>query len=263
MDSFQIYIDETYPEILNDTVTTTIEDIDDKVKQLVQMILAAKYCVFYTGAGVSTSSGLPDYRGPNGVWTKRKNGDESWTQDQKRLRSPDIQPSTVHINIYELVNRGCVKSVITTNIDGLHVASGLQRKFNLIELHGNKYVQECRKCNYEDYNRDEHQTNNLCPKCGAPFYDNILNFGQTYMDVPSYEHQYDRAFVEVCRADLIVVWGSSLTVPDGCDLVDYVVDRGYPLFIINKQKTPKDKLATITINADCEYVLKSVIHQLV
>ena len=85
-----------------------------------------------------------------------------------------------------------------------------------------------------------------------------MNFGETYLDVPSYEEQYDRAFQECCRADLIVVFGSSLLVPDACDLVDYVTDRSKDLIIVNKQRTPKDTNACTVIHHNCQDVLAEI-----
>ena len=78
------------------------------------------------------------------------------------------------------------------------------------------------------------------------------------LDVPSSEVQYDRGFVEMCRADLVIVIGSSLLVPSACDLVDYVVERGGKLVIINKQKTPKDGLAEMVIHGDCDMVMEGI-----
>lgn len=261
-DIFNDYMIETYKEEFIPEICE--ENIEDKIQQLIKLINSSKYCIYYTGAGISTSAGIPDYRSANGLWTKRRNNDESWKDLQNIIYKDDIKPSMVHNYITNMVNKGTVKSVLTTNIDGLHVVAGLDRNNNLIEMHGNKYIEECRQCKHEVYNTKtvlnihdrNHKTGNKCPNCKADLYNNIVLFGDTYVEVPSYERQYDRAFVEVCRSDLIVVWGSSLLVPSACDLVDYVVERGGKLVIINKQRTPKDILASLVINADCERVIE-------
>lgn len=266
MDStlFDSYMLDTYREDLLEEIVD--DDVVEKVNLMASKIKQSKYCVFYTGAGISTSVGLPDYRSKNGIWTKRKNNDDSWKQLQEALNRDDIAPSQTHRYMSKLVTRGIVKSVLTTNIDGLHMTAGLDRDTNLIEMHGNKYIEECRKCGLEflskkplpDLHNRTHKTGNKCPHCSSELYNNIVLFGDTHLDVPSYEKQYDRAFIEVCRADLIVVWGSSLLVPSACDLVDYVVtenrERRGELIIINNQKTPKDPLASLIIHFDCDKV---------
>lgn len=263
-DVFNQYIAETYRD---DFVSEIIDDdIDNKIKQLAGFIKAAKYAIFYTGAGISVSAGIPDYRSPDGLWTKRKNNDDSWKQLQNIIYNDNILPSINHHLMTKFVSKHLIKSVLTTNIDGLHVDAGLDSRSNLIEMHGNKYVEECRKCSFEIYNSKtvsnindrNHQTGNKCPICQSELYNNIVLFGDTYIEVPSYEKTYDRAFIEVCRADLIVVWGSSLLVPSACDLVDYVVERGGKLVIINKQRTPKDPLASLIINNKCEIVIEKL-----
>lgn len=261
MTNFEEYISTTYREDLLDEIKDN--DFIDKVYRLRELLYESKYCVIYTGAGISTNAGIPDYRGPNGVWTKRKNNDMSWMKMDDILYNNSIKPSDGHYIISNLVKCNKVKSVISTNIDGLHVVSGLDRQLNLIELHGNKYVEECRTC-LKEYYRDKpitdikslnHYTGNKCIECNKELTNNILNFGEGYLEVPSFELQYDRAFVEMCRADLVIVIGSSLLVPSACDLVDYVVEHGGKLVIVNKQKTPKDHMAELVIHGDCDEVL--------
>ena len=275
MTTFDEYISETYRDDLLEELSD--DDIDDKIDKLKKLLDWQSYCVIYTGAGISTASGIPDYRGPKGIWTKRRNGDRTWVDMRNKLYDNDIRPSNTHNIIYDLINSGKVKSVISTNVDGLHVMSGLSRfvpseqytldnKGNLIELHGNKYVEECRNCNREYYKNkpvdiesSNHTTGNKCGVCGDLLFNNILHFGETYLDVPSFEFQYDMAFIEMCRADLVIAIGSSLLVPSACDLVDYTVNRGGKLVIINKQATPKDSMAELVIHGDCEEIFSNFV----
>ena len=122
-----------------------------KIQKLIELISKANYCVVYTSAGISTSAGLPDYRGPNGVWTLKQNNDDKWINLQQKIYDKNIVPSSTHTNITKLVEAKLVKTVLSTNIDGLHIASGLTRNVNLIEMHGNKFVEECQNCNKEYY----------------------------------------------------------------------------------------------------------------
>ena len=259
---FDSYISETYKQEFLQEQQDSEKVLKAKFDKLKQYIEQAHYVVIYTGAGISTSTGIPDYRGSNGIWIKRKNNDQSWQDDYDILYQNEYEPSSLHYKIADLVKKDIVKSVISTNVDGLHVKSGLDRKTNLIELHGNKYVEECRKCKKEYYRdkpvenltHDKHQTKSKCNDCGEFLYNNLLNFGETYENVPSFETQYDRAFAEMCRTDLLIVIGSSLLVPTACDLIDYAHKPYSKIVIINKQKTPKDGFANLLIHSDCQKI---------
>ncbi|XP_008471669.1 NAD-dependent protein deacetylase Sirt6-like [Diaphorina citri] len=117
------------------------EDFDKKIKVLSEWIDKAKHVVLHTGAGISTSAGIPDFRGPNGVWTLEKKG----IKPKVNISFDDAVPTVTHMAILELVNQGKVHYVVSQNIDGLHLRSGLSRKY-LAELHGNMYVDQCNKC---------------------------------------------------------------------------------------------------------------------
>jgi NAD+-dependent protein deacetylase sirtuin 6 len=117
------------------------EVVNKKVEELVDMILAAKHIVVHTGAGISTSTGIPDFRGPTGVWTLEKKGIKP-TID---IDFNQAVPSKTHRILKLLMDRGFIKFIISQNIDGLHMRSGVKRN-NLAELHGNFFVTECPKC---------------------------------------------------------------------------------------------------------------------
>merc|ERR1712039_398951 len=143
----------------------------------------------------------------------------------------------------------------------------------LVELHGNACVEECRGCGAV-FHRDhvvrtatglfEHGTGRSCEKCGQPLYDNIVNFGNTFEHVPSMEDAHDAAWVECLKADLCVVLGSSLSVQTACDLPEECLEErdakpnGGHLVIVNRQRTPKDNLASLRIFADCDDVLSFI-----
>eukprot|EP00435_Cladocopium_sp_Y103_P041855 s1451_g11.t1 len=226
--------------------TADAEVLRGKLRQLQCLCQNANYIVVFTGAGISTSAGLPDYRGclsawsvcnfligtwtsPQGVWTRKLKGER--VSDDLGL-DDSWQPSLAHMAIARLHSSGIIKFVATTNVDDLHGKSGLPTD-SLAELHGNSFVEECEKC-LKRYKRSfvtrsatglfEHRTGRYC-QCGGPLRDIIVNFGNTFEHVPSMEDQHDAAW-------------------DGGKLV-----------VVNLQRTPKDSLASLRIFASCDDVM--------
>ncbi|KOB79235.1 putative chromatin regulatory protein sir2 [Operophtera brumata] len=114
------------------------DELDKKCELLAQLINDSKHVVVHTGAGISTSAGIPDFRGPNGVWTLEKEGRKPTTD----MSFENAVPTKTHMILKKLVDCNKVHYVVSQNIDGLHLKSGLPRK-HLAELHGNMYVDEC------------------------------------------------------------------------------------------------------------------------
>ena len=184
-------------------------ELDQKVTRLTKMVLKANHFVAYTGAGISTSTGIPDYRsgaktvlptGP-GCWTKLADIQKAKAAGHKVIARPKVDfrttiqkaiPSPSHMALVELMNRGMLKHVISQNIDGLHRKSGIP-KDKISEVHGNTNLELCRKCN-KDYMRDfrvrtaqkvhDHNTGRLCddPNCRGKLYDTIINFNECLRD---------------------------------------------------------------------------------
>ncbi|KAG6551415.1 hypothetical protein Mapa_007061 [Marchantia paleacea] len=118
----------------------SVDIVREKARELANMIRTSKYAVVYTGAGLSTAAGIPDFRGPSGVWTLRAKG--------RQLSEPDfskVQPTFSHIALKRLLDAGQIKHVVSQNIDGLHMRSGVPAE-NLSELHGNYCLESCPKC---------------------------------------------------------------------------------------------------------------------
>lgn len=235
----------------------------------------ARHVVVFTGAGISTAAGLPDYRGPQGIWTRKIRGEGA--DDGIAMFTPgSLTPTLAHQVVVRLFESGHVASVVTTNVDGLHLASGFPRGA-LSELHGNACIEECRVCSAR-FTRDyvtrvatslfEHATGRQCEHCGEALYDNIVNFGNTFEHVPSMEAEHDRAWVECMKADLCVVLGSSLSVQTACDLPEECLaprcdkPAGGRLVVVNLQRTPKDTLASLSIFATSDTVLSAVEQEL-
>eukprot|EP00042_Codosiga_hollandica_P035508 m.263880 g.263880 ORF g.263880 m.263880 type:complete len:220 (-) comp54650_c0_seq8:417-1076(-) len=117
--------------------------LDAQVNQLLQLVRQASHIVCYTGAGISTSCGVPDYRGTDGVWTRLNQGRSIDDINQIDLRM--LQPSRTHMAIAELCRRNVIKHVVSQNCDGLHLRSGIPRA-NLSEIHGNSFIELCMTC---------------------------------------------------------------------------------------------------------------------
>jgi mono-ADP-ribosyltransferase sirtuin 6 len=242
-----------------------------KCKKLAQMIKKARYVVVYTGAGISTSAKLPDYRGSDGMWTNRDRGTQlagKYTTISQAL------PTLAHMAIAELVNRGMVKFVVSTNVDGLHMRTGLKRLENLAELHGNSYLETCNKCgtsylrpqdvlqNQTDEHRviNRHWCGGRCEKegCDGLLLDSIVAFGET---LP--EDQLEAAIEESKKGDLAIVLGSTMMVHPACELPGYIYKKNRGKMVIcNLQNTPYDRKAEFLIHGHLDDVWYLVMKEL-
>jgi len=244
------------------------ELLHTKIRTLAAWIQDARRTVVFTGAGISTAAGLPDYRGLKGIWTRKIQGEV--VDDSVDSYAPGtVEPTYAHNAVARLFAAGHVVSIVTTNVDGLHKQSGLSPEC-IIELHGNACIEECRACDAR-FERNfstrtatglfEHATGRLCENCSEPLFDNIVNFGNTFEHVPSMEMQHDRAWIECMKADLVIVLGSSLSVPTACDLPEECLPprmdkpNGGKLVIVNWQLTPKDEIASLRLFGSCDEVL--------
>jgi len=238
------------------------EVLNEKALQLVQFIRKAKHFVVFTGAGISTSAGIPDFRGPEGVWTLR---DQGKTRKSPSVNTINAIPTFTHRAILELQKRGIVKYLISQNTDGLHRRSGFPSDF-LSELHGNTNKETCLTCKKE-YLRDfktrvaqsttAHLTGRKCYVCDGNLADTIINFGENLPEKPM-----NLAFVNAKKSDLHLVLGSSLTVSPANQMPEDTVSNGGKLVICNLQKTPHDKLAHLRIYAKTDDLMKLVMEKL-
>ncbi len=217
----------------------------------------------FTGAGISTESGIPDFRGPGGIWTKYRPIDfreflasedarrEYW---QRKFATHDAvaqaKPNEGHRAIAELVKRGELSAVITQNIDGLHQASGVPTD-RTIELHGNTTYAHCLDCD-ENYDLEPIRRAFLgqgslpvCELCGGLVKTATVSFGQK---MP--ETAMQRAFEETLACDLFLAIGSSLTVYPAAGFPALAKENGAKLVIINRERTGLDDLADLVIQAE-------------
>ena len=215
--------------------------------------------VFLTGAGISTESGIPDFRSPGGLWTRydprkltfdlfctredtRRDYWKLATESYPVLR--DAQPNAAHRAIVAVEKAGKLLLLVTQNIDGLHLKAGTSRQ-RIIEIHGSSLHARCIECSAE-YDREELHGRIVageidvpyCEACGAPVKPATVSFGQA---MP--ERETRAAFEAAARCDLFIVVGSSLVVYPAASLPDAAVRSGARLIIVNNEATPKDEMA--------------------
>jgi NAD-dependent SIR2 family protein deacetylase len=200
-----------------------------------------------------------------GVWELRDHPGAKRSPTVRTTPSTKAIPSVTHMALVELARRNLLHFVVSQNIDGLHLRSGLPSDM-LAELHGNSNLEICQKC-HTKYLRDfrtrtankvhDHATNRKCTKCGSTLHDSIINFGE---DLPKYELQ--TSFEHAQRADVCLVLGSSLRVTPAADIPERVGERGGKLIIGNLQSTPFEKLATSNIHAMCDDLMQGLMAKL-
>ncbi|XP_038079094.1 NAD-dependent protein deacetylase sirtuin-6-like [Patiria miniata] len=240
------------------------EVIEEKSLQLANLLRSSNYAVVHTGAGISTSAGIPDFRGPKGVWTLEKQG-----------QKPDVNvtfdgavPTPTHRVLIELERTGFVKYVVSQNVDGLHLRSGFPRD-RLSELHGNMFVEQCDKCN-KQYIRDTavptlglKPTGGQCTqtkprgKCRGKLRDTILDWEDALPD-----DDLERAEKHSRQADLALCLGTSLQIVPSGNLPLITKKAGGKLVIVNLQPTKHDKHANLRVHGYVDEVMSKVMTHL-
>ncbi len=232
-------------------------------RELREMLGASRRSVVFTGAGISTESGIPDFRSPGGIWSKYRLIEfQEFMASQEARRAywrrkfathdtvAEAKPNRGHLAVAELVKQGKVAAVITQNIDGLHQASGVPRS-RVIELHGNTTYAHCLDCAkaYDlrpirgAFLADE--TLPVCAACGGVVKTATISFGQA---MP--EAEMERAKAETLGCDLFLAVGSSLVVYPAAGFPALAKESGAGLVIINREPTGLDALADLVINAE-------------
>ncbi|HEX4635741.1 MAG TPA: Sir2 family NAD-dependent protein deacetylase [Rhizomicrobium sp.] len=239
------------------------------------MLRESRRTVIFTGAGISTESGIPDFRSPGGVWTRMQPiAFQDYLSDpearrlswQRRLEMEEtwnaVRPNDGHRAVAELVTRGKASHVITQNIDGLHQLSGVPDE-RLIELHGSTRYAKCLDCGTRIEIADvfAHVTAQGdapgCGTCGGLVKTATISFGQ-----PMPESEMARAASAVRACDLMLVLGSSLVVYPAAGFPLQAKRQGAGLIILNREETPLDRYADLVINAEIGPTLQSVIDAL-
>lgn len=226
------------------------------------MIELSNKIVFFTGAGISTESGIPDFRSPGtGIWNKISPIDfqefvasesrrtESWRRRfSGEMKMTEAEPNKGHEAIAKLIDEGKASAVITQNIDNLHQKSGIAEDL-VIELHGNSGYAKCLDCGFRYELADlELQFKakgrvEPCSRCGGIIKSATISFGQAMPDDAMHQAQ-----VETVNCDLFIVLGSSLVVYPAAGFPELATRMGTPLVILNRESTPLDPLADLVIN---------------
>jgi len=240
-----------------------------------ELIVNAKRVVVFTGAGISTESGIPDFRSPGGIWERFDPEDftyqrlmkspESrkkwWRVFQERGITTDAEPNPAHVAIAELDRLGKLDCVITQNIDSLHQKAGLPDD-KVFELHGNMQWVVCLSCGKRypleqiKARLDEGEEIPDCEACHGILKPNMVLFGEMLPEAVLKEATHRSE-----RADLFIVIGSTLIVYPAAYMPIYALDSGAKLVIINLSPTPMDNQATVLIRAKAGEAMSKVIQQ--
>jgi len=222
-------------------------DLNERIKTLAHWMFEARYLVVFTGAGISTESGLPDFRGPDGIWTRQARGLPTKARDFS-----SVEPNAGHMAIVELQKLGKLSFLISQNVDNLHLRSGIPLDL-LAELHGNVAKLRCTRCQAQV---DKSIGLDRC-SCGGKLVSSVVDFGQ-----PLPQKELADSYSHSRSCDLFVVAGSSLVVYPAADMPVVALESGARLVIINEGETPFDQLAHLRFREGIGEVLPPAVDQL-
>ena len=238
--------------------------MEDKISILKSLIQSSDNIVFFGGAGVSTESGIPDFRSKDGLYNQKykyppeeilshsffmENTEEFYKFYKEKMNSLKYEPNIAHLKLAELEKKGKIKAIITQNIDGLHQKAGSQ---NVLELHGSVLRNYCMKCG-KFYNAEFVFTSKEVPRCSCG--------GVIKPDVVLYEEALNdeilnKSISAIRNADLMIVAGTSLTVYPASGLINFY--NGSKLVLINRENTQYDRKANLVINESLGKIFKEI-----
>jgi len=247
--------------------------MSDPVHDLARLLSEARHAVVLTGAGISTESGIPDFRSPGGLWEKydpmvvgsmstfMNDPAQFWEFHRPRFEVVDsVEPNAAHIAVAELERRGIVRAVITQNIDGLHRRAGTE---DPIEIHGSLSGGRCLRCDHH-VSRDEllaraDAADDGVPRCNCGFQlkSHVVLFGEM---LPS--AALDATLHHATTADMLLVIGSSLLVSPVSDIPGMVLSNGGRIAILTEGDTPYDHRADVRIRSKAAETMPRVIEEL-
>ena len=244
--------------------------MDRPLEEFIHLIDSADRIALFTGAGISTESGIPDFRSPGGIWTRyrpvtiqefRASAEARkryWLYKKETYAAfAQARPNAAHAVLARLEAEGRMLGVITQNIDGLHQDAGSRK---VVELHGTNRRVECLGCGRTGP-AAEAQERLLagedvptCAGCGGPLKAATISFGQALRP-----EVLEEAFALAREADLLLVLGSSLVVYPAAAIPETVAAQGAPMIIINREPTPLDALAAVALKGDVERLLPALV----
>lgn len=236
----------------------------DKIKELVTLIKTSKKTVFFGGAGVSTESGLKDFRSKDGLYHEKysyppeemlshhfflENTKEFYKFYRDKLNSLNYKPNITHIILAKLEEKGLLSSIITQNIDGFHQMAGSK---NVLELHGSVWRNYCTKC-HKSYEAETVFSSTDVPKCSCG---GIIKPEVVLYEESLNQETLQQAIKEISTADLLIIGGTSLNVYPAAGLIQYF--RGKNIVLINKEKTPYDKMCNLVFYDNIGKIMKKI-----
>ncbi len=245
----------------------------EKIYEAAKLLLNSNDAIVLTGAGVSTESGIPDFRGENGIWEKYK--PEIYAQITNFIKDPskfwelaekiaptlfNAEPNPGHLALSELEKIDLIKAIITQNVDELHQKAG---SIIVYEVHGNINRFNCIGCraSYEKkqiLRKIKKEKNSpTCDICAAPLKPSVVLFGES---LPTFEIYQSKALSQ--KADVMLIAGSSLSVAPVCDLPLYTLREGGKLIIVNDQPTHLDDKAEIVIHNKTGIILPLIVQEI-
>ncbi len=231
------------------------QDREGKIQEFLEMVESSDNIVFFGGAGVSTESGIPDFRSVDGLYHQqyeyppetilshtfyRRNSEEFYRFYRNKMLCLDAEPNMAHKKLAQLEAAGKVKAVVTQNIDGLHQLAGSKK---VLELHGSVHRNYCESC-HAFYDAEYVLHSEGVPQCGTCH-------GSLKPDVVLYEEGLDNQTIQeaiyyISNADMLIIGGTSLAVYPAAGLVDYY--PGNKLVLVNKTPTPRDNMANLVLS---------------
>lgn len=236
----------------------------EEISQLQKILDESEYTVFFGGAGLSTESGIPDFRSQDGLYNQNykyppetiisrsffdRNPEEFYRFYKDRMIFKNAKPNAAHFKLADLESNGKLKAIITQNIDGLHTLAGSKTVY---EIHGSVHRNYCMSCR-KFYSMDDIIEQNGIPHCSCG--------GIIKPDVVLYEEMLDDKLIEksikaIQKADTLIISGTSLVVYPAAGFINYF--NGKNLVIINKDPTPKDDIATLVIHGKAGEVFSQI-----
>ena len=238
--------------------------MNEKIKKLKEIIDGTDNLVFFGGAGVSTESGIPDFRSTDGLYSQKydfppetivshtffmKRNKDFFDFYKDKMMALDAKPNAAHYKLAEWEAQGKCRAVVTQNIDGLHQMAGSKK---VLELHGSVYRNHCMKCG-KFYDFKYMKESKGVPRCSCG--------GMIKPDVVLYEEGLDDYTIQesvrvISEAEVLIIGGTSLAVYPAAGLIDYF--RGNHLVVINKAPTPRDKYADLLIKEPIGQVFSQI-----
>lgn len=228
--------------------------MDEKIMQLKKWIDESDNVVFFGGAGVSTESGIPDFRSVDGLYNQKykfppetilshsffeRYPEDYYDFHRDKLVIENVQPNATHLRLAELEREGKLKAVVTQNIDGLHQAAGSK---NVFELHGSIHRAYCSKCR-KIHPAEVINSGTGVPRCSCG---GVIRPDIVFYEEPLDENILDGAIRAIAKADVLIVGGTSLVVYPAAGLINYY--RGNKLVLVNRSSTPYDNEANLVIH---------------